>query len=125
MGLALCYTASLWWMHRVIRAPYNLDYYTRYISLRCSAAHTAPTPQPRSRERLLEIEKELKRCQSVQVQVDGIWGGVIGSPAVRLKVVFDGGADTEFKYYSVDVSPILGTAFIDYEVTSAFYYLNL
>jgi len=125
VGLALCYGAALWWTHRVIRQPFNLDYYTRYISLRCSAAYTAPAEHPRSRERLLEIEKALKRCQSVEVRVDGIWGGIVGSPSVRLKVLFDGGADTQFKYYLVDVSPILGTAFIDYELPPTLYYLNI
>jgi hypothetical protein len=124
VALALCYAASVWWTHRVIRNPFNLDYYTRYISLRCSAQHTGRVEPRRSREALLEVEKALKRCQGIHVQVDGIWGGLLGSASVRLKVLADGGSDTQFKYYSVNVRPILGVASIAYELDPDLYYLN-
>ena len=57
--------------------------------------------------------------------MDGVWGGIFGKPSVRLKVLADGGADTHFKYYAVDINPMLGTASIRYELTPTLYYLNL
>jgi hypothetical protein len=123
--IALAYAASLWWIHHAIRTPVNLDYFKQYVSLRCSAAHTEHVPRPRSRETLLELEKALERCQDIDVQVDGVWGGIYGRPSVRLKILYDDGTNTQFKYYSVDVSPLLGTASIRHELTSTFYYLNL
>jgi hypothetical protein len=105
--------------------PLNLDYFKRYVTSRCSAAITAQAEgRPRSREALLELERRLKRCQEIDVEVDGVWGGILGDPAVRLKVVSDGGATTAFEYYSVDVSPALGTASIRYGLDPALYYLN-
>lgn len=123
-GLALCYAATLWWIHRVVHNPLNVDYFTRYVSLQCSAQHTDRVERPRSREVLAALEKDLKRCQGIAVQVDGIWGGLLWRPSVRLKVLFDDGTSTQLKYYSVDVSPIIGTASIRYELTPTLYYLN-
>lgn len=64
-------------------------------------------------------------CQDVEILVDGVWGGIVGAPSVRLKVLSNGGASTEFKYYSVAVDPILGIASVEYELTSGLYYWNL
>ena len=41
------------------------------------------------------------------------------------KVTSDGGADTRFAYYSVDVNPLLEAASIRYELPPTLYYLNL
>jgi hypothetical protein len=122
--LVVAYAAALWWMHYLVRTPLNLDYFKRYVTLRCSAALTERAERPRSKETLLELEQGLKRCQEIEVEVDGVWGGIFGDPSVRLRVLSDGGATTDFKYYSVDVSPTLGIASIRYDLTPTLYYLN-
>ena len=124
-ALAVAYAGALWWVHTVIRSPVNIDYFQRYISLQCTAQHTADSERPRSRETLIELERALARCQEIEVEVDGTWGGIYGKPSVRLRVLSNGGTDTEFKYYSVDVSPLVGIASIRYALTPALYYLNL
>ena len=122
--LALLYAAWLWWIHYLVRTPLNIEYFKLYVSLRCTAAQTARFPQPRSREDLIELNEALRRCQGINVKVDGVWGGSLRKPSVRLKILHDDGARSEFKYYSVDVSPVLGTASIQYELSPALYYLN-
>ncbi len=124
MWLVVPYAAVLWWMHHLIRSPLNLDYFQRYVTLRCSAALTEAAERPRSRETLLELHRGLERCQGIEVEVDGVWGGIFGDPSVRLKVRSDGGATTTFQYYSVDVSPVLGVASISYGLDPMLYYLN-
>jgi hypothetical protein len=123
-ALAVCYAAALWWVHALIRTPLNLQYFKQYVTLRCSAQHTERSERPRSRETLLELEQALKRCQDIEVEVDGTWGGASGTPSVRLKILKDAGATTEFEYYSADVSLVVGIASVRYELTPVLYYLN-
>jgi hypothetical protein len=121
---AVLYFAWLWWLHHLVRSPFNLDYFTHYVSIRCSAQQTDHLERPASREALQELAKASQRCQSIKVAVDGVWGGIRAKPAVRLKVLFAGETTPEFRYYSVDVDPILGTASIRYDLSPALYYWN-
>lgn len=121
----MCYAGALWWVHASIRSPVNVHYFQQYVALRCTAEHTEGADRPRSREALLELDRALQRCRDIEVRVDGTWGGIYGQPSVRLKVLSEGGAKTDFKYYSVAVSPILGTVSIRYELTPALYYLTV
>lgn len=122
--LAILYAVGLWWVHSLIRSPFNLDYFRRYVSLRCSAAQTAGIGAAPSRDELIALEETLRACQRTEVAIDGVWGGIYGKPSVRLRVVSDPQAGAELKYYSVDVDPVLGIASIAYEITPAFYYVN-
>jgi hypothetical protein len=126
VGLAICYGAWLWWIHELVRSPLNDAYFTQYVVARCTAAATdrLGTP-PRSKERVEALGHAMAQCQAVEVAVDGAWGGILGSPSVRLRVVADGGARTEMRYYSVTVDPVLGIASIAYELDPALYYWTL
>ena len=73
-------------------------------------------PQPRSRPRTTAAA--LRQCQNVDVTVDGVWGGIWGSPSVRLLVAPKGGAQLETRYFSVSVNPIIGIASIRYEISA-------
>lgn len=125
MCLLLCYVGALWWTHHLVRTPLNLAYFKQYVVARCGAALTDQAERPRSRETLVEIDRGLRRCQALGVEIDGVWGGIFGEPSVRLKVTSDGGATEELAYYSVAVSPMLGLASIRYELDPSLYYLNL
>lgn len=63
-------------------------------------------------------------CQQLAVAVDGVWGGIYGKPSVRLRVVSPGRAEPEYKYYAVDVDPVLGIASIAYDLSPTLYYVN-
>lgn len=116
------YAAMLWWVRQLVSDPVNVDYFTRYVALRCSAGLLDGLERPTPVERLAEVDRGLRRCQSLAVEVDGVWGGLYGHPAVRLRIVPAGGTDPRFEYYSVDVSPILGTVSIRHELAPQFYY---
>lgn len=123
--LLVPYAIALWWVHHRVRDPFNVDYLRRYISARCSArlldARSHPTPV----EKLVEIETGLRRCQGMSVEIDGVWGGLMGSASVRLRIRTDGDPGPLFKYYSVEITPLLGTISIRHELDPWMYFLNV
>ncbi len=129
--ICLCYCVALFWIHYLARDKFNVEYYKQYVTLRCTAAHTERSGRSLSlsssfsEETTVELADALRRCQDIEVVVDGVWGGISGTPSVRLKIVSEKGAHVEFKHYSVSVNPILGTASIEYGLTPSMYYLNL
>ena len=124
VAAAVCYAVTLWWVHAAVRSPLSRQYFQQYVTLRCSAEHTGDGERHRSRERLVEVDRALRRCEDMKVEVDGAWGGLDGNASVRLKVISDGGATEDLEYYSVDVSPILGISSIRYGLSPALYYWN-
>jgi hypothetical protein len=123
-GVAILYGAALWWIHSSVRAPFARDYFEQYVAARCSDAAYERLGRSPSREGLVQLGKALESCQETRVEVDGVWGGIFGAPSVRLRVRTDGGASTEFRYYSVDVDPILGVPSIRYTLDPGYYYWN-
>jgi hypothetical protein len=120
--VALAYAAWLWWIHHLVRSPLNHAYFTQYVTMRCTAAATDRLGgPPRSKERVAALADELSKCQGLAVAVDGVWGGMLRTPAVRLRVVPGEGAAT-LAYYAVDVDPILGIASIRYDLSPELYY---
>jgi hypothetical protein len=123
--LALPYAAGLWWIHHLVRDPFNVDYFRRYVSLRCTAEQTARFERSLTENPTGDLAGALRACQEMSVKVDGVWGGILGRPSVRLQVLSVSGAPIGVKYYSVSVNPLLGTASIRYELASpSYYYLN-
>ena len=123
--LVLPYAAGLIWVQHLVRDPFNVDHLKRYVSLRRSARLFDAVGRPTPSDKLAELERALRRCQDIEVVVDGVWGGLAGKPSVRLKVLPFGETDPYFKYYAVAVSPMLGVVTIDYELSPRLYYLNL
>ena len=122
--LLIPYAAWLWWLHALVRSPFNVDYLQRYVALRCSAAQMARFDASASREQAVELADALRRCEGLTVAVDGVWGGIDAKPSVRLKVLSADGAPAELEYYSVDVNPILGVVSVRFAITPALYYWN-
>lgn len=119
------YALALWWVHHMVRDPFNVDYLQRYVSLRCSAGFLDAAGRSEPPENLAELEQDLRRCQGLAVEIDGVWGGAWGRASVRLRVAPSDTAPPVFKYYAVDVTPLLGTISVAYEITPWLYYLNV